>query len=219
MTTSVSAPRTVAVELLSVRDELARLVRFGTAIVLGIWVYLAASLRDDNPASRGLLPYQAMMQDRPAVEQRIFRELQEGLLEAEAARSATGAWPDVSQLADAGIPPFAPDPTLRISYRWQRLREGNYINYLARPIADGSAAAWLILIQEPEPGVPPDQSFEDEEHHRLLDGTMLHVSAWTHTLGEKVADKILKLPQVEGWIQLYAVRPGQPTRSGAPSAP
>ena len=66
------------------------------------------------------------------------------------------------------------------------LREGAYVNYLGIPDRPG-APAWLVVVQEPEPGVPPDQTFEDEEHHRLLDGTMLHVSTWNHDNGARIA--------------------------------
>jgi hypothetical protein len=65
-----------------------------------------------------------------------------------------------------------------------------------------------VWVQEPEPGVPPDQNFEDEEHHRLIDGTMLHVSTWSHARGPRVPPRIVRVPQAEGWTQLYAVGPG-----------
>jgi hypothetical protein len=197
--------RTVSVELLSLSAELAHLLRAGTAILLGVWLYLAAVLTDQNATRRGLLPYQALIQSRPAVEQRLFRELQEGLLESEAIRSRSGAWPDISDLAGEGIPPFAPDPTARAAYRWQLRRDGSFVNYLGfSEKSDGPA--WLLLIQEPAPGIPPDQTFEDEEHHRLLDGTMLHVSTWQRPAAADVSG-VLRVPQTEGWTQLYAVGP------------
>jgi hypothetical protein len=66
----------------------------------------------------------------------------------------------------------------------------------------------LLLVQEPEPGVPPDQNFEDEEHHRLLDGSMLHVSTWSHADGAAIPARLTTMPQAEGWLQVYAVPPG-----------
>lgn len=211
---SAASPRSVSVELLSIREELAYVVRLGTTVILGVWLYLASVLGDSGATRRNLLPYQALIQNRPSIVQRVFRELQEGLLEAEVTRSTTGAWPTPVVLAREGIPPFAPDPTAKIVYHWQLLREGPFVNYLGIP-EDADVPAWLILAQEPEPGVPPDQTFEDEEHHRLADGVMLHVSTWTHTDGIHVPAKVVRVPQAEGWTQLYAVGPG---RIAAPNA-
>jgi hypothetical protein len=204
---AASTAREVLVQRLTTREELANLVRLATTILLGIWVYLAATM-DSGAAARGLLPFQSLIEDRPAADQRMFRVLQEGLLEAEIARSVAGAWPDTESLARDGVPPFAPDPTEQSAvYRWQMLRDGTYINYLGIPDRP-EAPAWLVLVQEPEPGIPPDQLNEDEEHHRLLDGTMLHVSAWSHANGSTMAARVVRVPQAEGWTQLYAVRPG-----------
>jgi hypothetical protein len=178
------------------------------ATAVGVWIYLAstASTLGGGVGQRNLLPFQKLIADRPALEQRTFRELQEGLLEIEVARSASGAWPATDTLAADGVPPFAPDPTRRLEVTWQRLRTGTIVNYLGVPSAtDGPA--WLLLVQEPEPGVPPDQTFEDEEHHRLANGVMLHVSTWVHQDGRKVGSRLVRLPQAEGWTQLYAVGP------------
>jgi hypothetical protein len=139
----------------------------------------------------------------------MFRELQEGLLEAERERSADGTWPEVRALAEQGIPPFANDPTAKNAvFRWQLLKSGTLVNYLGIPDRAG-VPAWLLLVQEPDPGVPPDQNFEDEEHNKLLDGTMLHVSTWSYTDGIHASGKIVRLPQAEGWTQIYAVGPGR----------
>jgi len=211
MTTVATAPRRVAVELLSTRDELVQIVRVAVAIVLGVWIYLASVLGDMSAARKNLLPYQTVVQNRPESDQRMFRELQEGLLEAERARSVDGAWPDVKALAEQGIPPFAADPTAKSAvFRWQLLRSGSLVNYLGIPDRPG-VPAWLLLVQEPDPGVPPDQPFEDEEHNRLLDGTMLHVSTWSYADGLQASGKIVRLPQAEGWTQIYAIGPGRKT--------
>jgi hypothetical protein len=70
-----------------------------------------------------------------------------------------------------------------------------------------SAPAWLLLVQEPDRGAPPDPSAEDEEHHRLGDGAMLHVSIWVHPDGAELPQRFVSLPQVEGWTQLRAGPP------------
>jgi hypothetical protein len=121
-------------------------------------------------------------------------------------RALDGAWPSSETLAGDGIPPFAADPTRRIGYTWQMLQSGSMVNYLGIP-KNAAAPAWLVLIQEPEPGVPPDQTFEDEEHHRLSTGQMLHVSSWTHSSSPPVTARLVRMPQAEGWTQLYAVGP------------
>lgn len=200
--------RRVLVVPLSARAELLLVVRAAMATAVGVWIYLAstASTLGGGADQRNLLPFQKLIANRPAGEQRTFRELQEGLLEIEVGRSASGAWPATDALSADGVPPFAPDPTRRLQMTWQRLESRTIVNYLGVPMAtDGPA--WLLLVQEPEPGVPPDQTFEDEEHHRLANGTMLHVSTWMHQDGRNVGKRLVRLPQAEGWMQLYAVGP------------
>jgi hypothetical protein len=205
---TAAAARRVSVVPLSARAELLLVVRAAMAIAVGVWIYLAssASTLGGGVGQRNLLPFQKLIADRPAGEQRTFRELQEGLLEIEAARSSNDAWPTTETLSADGIPPFAPDPTKRSPLVWQRLQSGPTINYLGSPGND-DGPAWLLLVQEPEPGVPPDQTYEDEEHHRLANGVMLHVSTWMRQDGRKVGPRLVRLPQAEGWTQLYAVGP------------
>src|SRR4029079_4425502 len=124
-----------SVEILSLREELAQVTRLGVTILLATWLYLAAVLGDVSAVKRSLLPYQSLIGSRPSVEQRTFRELQEGLLEAERMRSTSGSWPAAEALANDGIPLFAPDPTARSHYRWQLMRDGTFINYLGIPQA------------------------------------------------------------------------------------
>ena len=213
MTTNFADGQSVRVETLSARTELLVVIRAGMAVAVGIWIYVAfaAGVGGGTP-ERNLLPFQKLAADRPPGEQRMFRELQEGLIEAEAVRSASSRWPSAEQLSAGGIPPFALDPTNRSKYDWNVLRGGMITNYLGVPRAGGSR--WLVLVQEPEPGVPPDQTFEDEEHHRLANGTMIHVSTWVHD-GPPPPDRLVRVPQSEGWTQLYAVGPSR--RPAAPS--
>ena len=75
------------------------------------------------------------------------------LLEAERAR-AIGAWPEVPSLAADGIPPFALDPTAKGGqYDWRLMVNGTFVNYLGLP--QRRRTAWLLLVQEPEPGRRP----------------------------------------------------------------
>jgi hypothetical protein len=200
----------VEIAALSARDELVSVIRVAVAIVFCVWVYLAnqPSASDGSGSQqRNLLPYQALIQDRSAAEARTFRDLQVGLLEAETIRSATGQWPDVAALADAGIDPFAVDPTNKgARYTWRLQRQGFYVNYLGIPDR-AEAPAWLLFVQEPDPALPPEPYRDDEEHARLLDGTLLHVSIWQHANGARVPEAIVRVPQAEGWNQLFAVGP------------
>jgi hypothetical protein len=205
---SQSAPQTrdVQVAPLSMPAELGLVALLCIGVVAGVWLYLRWSLGTSSASQRNLLPFQALIEDRPSEEQRVFRYLQEGILEAETRRSTTGAWPDVPALAADGIPPFAPDPTEKsVKYTWRLLRDGAYVNYLGIPDRPGMPA-WLVLVIEPQFGVP-DPAKEDETHHRLLDGTTLQVSTWNHTKGGAVKGALLRVPQSDGWTQLYAVAP------------
>jgi hypothetical protein len=209
MTANPVGARRVEIEALSARAELLAVVRAAMAIVVGVWMYVASAAGIGGggvTAQRNLLPFQKLIADRAPEEQRIFRELQEGLLEAEAARFAAGAWPTPESLAARGVPPFASDPTQRAAYEWSLVQSGPIVNYLGRP-KSGDGSGWLLLIQEPVPGVPPDQTFEDEEHHRLADGAMLHVSTWVRADGRAISGRVERMPQADGWTQLYAVGP------------
>ena len=215
MTDTADIIRRIEVQPPSARAELVLVVRFSMVIAIGVWMYLAtdsATFRDAGNTNRHLLPFQALIQDRAPIDQRMFRELQEGLLEAETRRADRGAWPAVSSLAADGIPPFALDPTAKGGqYEWHLTVSGTLVNYLGLP-QRSDAPAWLVLVQEPEPGAPPDPAREDEEHHLLITGVKLHVSTWVRA-DAHVASRIIRTPQAEGWTQLYAVgpSPAQPT--------
>ena len=210
MTGPAGSARPVEIAPLSARAELVNVVCVVLAIVAGVGAYLAADgpgFAAGAPAQRNLLPFQALVEDRPSTEQRVFRELQEGLLEAEARRAATGAWPSVSALAEEGIPPFAADPTAKGSqYDWHLIENQTFVNYLGIP-RQQEAPAWLLLVLEPEPGAPPDPAGESEEHHRLASGEMLHVSTWVQANGDRLGHRIVPMPQAEGWTQLQAIAP------------
>ncbi len=92
MTAASGAIRRIEVRPLSARVELGNVVRFGMVVVIGVWMYLATDGGAFHGAAadrRHLLPFQTLIQDRPSTEQRMFRELQEGLLEAETRRADT----------------------------------------------------------------------------------------------------------------------------------
>ena len=210
------APRHVEISALSARDELITVVRASMAITDAVWRYLA-----NNPfpqagggtLQRSLLPFQKVVATLPSDEQRLLRELQVGLIEAGGLRSVDGRWPEASRLASDGIEPFAPNPTAKGSaYDWHLVRRGFLVNYLGIPKSSGSPA-WLVMALEPDPAGPPDVFQDDQEHHRLIDGTILHVSIWNHPDGIRVPPNVVQVPQSEGWIQLYAAGPSTPIKN------
>jgi hypothetical protein len=161
--------RSVEIAPLSAGNELLAVARTAMAIAAATWLYLAIgpfAFSNAGSAQRNLWPYQSLIQDRPSDEQRMFRELQVGLLEAETMRSTTGEWPTVATLAAEGVEPFAPNPALKgSSYTWRLIRDGRFINYIAvpatapaptpgRPTSVAGAPAWLLLLQEPDPAAP-----------------------------------------------------------------
>ena len=200
--------RTVEIQPPSVRAETLNVLKASAAIVVLVAAYLfrpsfAGGGSTATAGTADLLPFQSLVGDAPPANQRMFRELQEGLLEAERARSTSGHWPDAAALAADGIPPFAADPTRKdVTYRWSTLVQGVTVNYIGIP-STPAAPAWLLVALEPEPGTPPDPAPNDETHHRLPDGTTLHVSIWQVPEQSRSGGfTATPLPQNEGWTQL-----------------
>lgn len=182
--------------------------RAGVLIVAGgivsvIAVYLALNANRDS--TRDLLPYQTLVAQLPEADQRVFRSLRQGLLTAEVDRVRASAWPEPASLAARGIAPFTSEGDAA-AYQWMRLQQGAIVNYFGQP-RDPSAPAWLLEIQEPEPGMPPDTAPLDEEHHRLPDGTRVHTYVWMHRIGGQVPAAFVRQPQTSGWIQVYTTPP------------
>ncbi len=248
--------RRVEIVPLGAAAETANVLRIAALIVFATWVYIAdtggagggGSATPDLAAARAqaagaggavpaagaardLMPYQRLFVSLGGAEQRMFRELQEGLLEAENLRGAArggGQWPAPAVLAAQGVPPFADAAAPgRPRYRWEMRHDGLYVGYLGEAPA-GAAPAFLLLVQEPDPRAPADPAApppgapNDEVHHRLADGTVLHVGIWMHPAapagsagaaratagdagdaGEK-GDALLAAPYARGWTQLLA---------------
>jgi hypothetical protein len=178
------------------RRERTGVFAVGGLIVTILLVYLAFNAkRSQDDSSRGLLPYQALASSLPEADQQQFRAVRESLTAAESIRARTKRWPEVMAFT-------LPGP----GYRWTRLERGVVINYLGTP-DDAAQPAWLLEIQEPEPGMAPDPAPNDEEHHRLPDGTTLHVYVWTHRLGGQVASDFVAQPQNTGWVEVFSQVP------------
>ena len=176
----------------------------GIVSVVAVYLALNAATGGDDAASR-LLPYQTFARTLPDADQRLFTAIRSGLLTAEAEHARTSAWPDAPVLAARGIAPFAASNDTS-GYRWTRFQQGAITNYFGQP-RDPSAAAWLLEIQEPEPGMLPDPAPTDDEHHRLPDGTVLHIYVWMHRFGGQLPVGFVRQPQVSGWVEVFAAPP------------
>ena len=178
------------------RRERAGVFALAGVIVTVVVVYLALNATTNgNDKSRGLLPYQTLAASLPESDQQQFRALRERLLAAESVRARTARWPDAASLALPGA-----------DYEWTRLDRGVVVSYLGHH-RDPAQPAWLLEIQEPEPGTAPDPAPNDEEHHRLPDGTTLHIYVWTHRLGGQVASDFVPQPQNTGWVEVFSQVP------------
>jgi hypothetical protein len=166
----------------------------GGVIVTLVIAYVALN-SGSSDSRRGLLPYQTLASTLPESDQRQFTALRDQLLAAEVQRARTARWPEVATLSLPGD-----------GYTWTRFDRGVVVNYFGRP-RDASQPAWLLEIQEPEPGTAADPAPNDEEHHRLPDGTTLHVYAWTHRFGGQVPEAFVPAPQNTGWVEVFAQVP------------
>jgi hypothetical protein len=204
---------TVEIQPPSVRAETLNVLKAAGAVVVLVAAYIfRPQLSSQSAGARpsDLLPFQNLVRDASPADQRMFRELREGLLEAERIRATSGTWPEAARLAEQGIPPFASDPTRKdASYRWTTFVQNTTVNYLGIPSVPTSSA-WLLVIIEPESGAPPDPAPNDETHHRLPDGTTLHVSIWHVPENQRRSGlAAIQLPQNEGWTQLMVGNNGQ----------
>jgi hypothetical protein len=210
------APRPHVVRAPRVARELGAVMRAIVAIGFGTAIAMTAKLGDDGdrasdrrgPDALALRPSQVAFAQLPSADQRMFRRCLEGLAAAEDVRSQRGSWPDVDALAATGTPPFAADPLDPAGYRWQRLLDGTLVNYLGVPADPASPRPTILVIAlEPDPGTPRDPAaIADEHHHKLRDGTLLHVSI---SLGKaRTLNRPIAMPAFEdGWRQVVVSTP------------
>ncbi len=167
--------------------EALAVLRTGGLVLLlaALWSGRAAMVRASKPES-DLAPFQVLFRNLGASEQRSFRSIQEGITEAENVRGNGRSWPTPQQLAEEGVPPFAP-----------------VVNYLGRS-SKADEPAFLVLIQEPEPGFPgdPPDTPVDEIHHRLRNGMLLHVSVWMSDVDPGADVGLVSRPYEGGWRQI-----------------
>ena len=171
--------------------ESTRVLSLAALVVVAVALYLALkSSALESPGAANLLPFQELVATLVGADQTMFADLTKRMADIEKMRAAQGQWPDAGRLET--LPGFA----------WTATREGYFLNYLATPAGDAAAAAWLLVIQEPDPQAPVDPAPNDETHHRLPDGTVLHVAIWTHRFGGQVDHRFVRQPERSGWTQV-----------------
>lgn len=193
-----------------------------TVLVIGVAVLvLAAGLvlapgpgRGPEPRAAGeLLPYQRLFSSLPEEEQLRYRELLEGVVEAENLRAESGQWPSVEALRAAGVPPFLPNPIDKGALSWSQRGQAPVYNYLGG--RDGGGAAWLVLLQESGDRLGkevPTVADLDEQHRLLSNGEIIHFSVWRRD-SAPAKDELIILPMTEGWTQIL-VAPEGPKKEG-----
>lgn len=185
--------------------ERAGIIVIALIVVGAVGFYLALrGGRGSADATASMLPYQTLARLLPAAEQQMYTAIRRGLPTLEDERARTSRWPEPASLEAAGVPPFAEGKAAGIA--WQKFHKGATVNYLGLP-ADPSAPAWILAVQEPEPNTPPDPAPNDDEHHRLPDGTTLHIYVWMHRYGGRVAAGFHPQPQNDGWTEVFATPP------------
>jgi hypothetical protein len=177
-------------------------VAYWSALVVSAQAYASRPAGEVRPDPS---PFERRFQDLPPLDQRLFRSLQEGVVEAERLRSATGRWPTVATLAEGGVPPFAADPLDRARYTWRRVETGPKVDYVGTPAPGSGREAIFAVIVEPDRGSPPDPlTIPDEIHHRLDDGTMIHVTVWMGPPLGALDEAFALLPPEQGYRQVVA---------------
>lgn len=163
----------------------------------------------DAAATASDSPFDVRFQDLDGPDQRIFRLIQEGVVEAEAQRSRSKRWPTVEDLARDLIPPFAPDPIDKAGYAWSVRSADGVVNYVGAPSQQGRHT-FVVLITEPPPGTPNDPNATvDEVHHRLSDGTMIHVNIFVGPGLDESVTPVAFLPAEAGWRRVTTVVPAR----------
>ncbi len=200
--------RTVIVEPPSVLRETGMVVRVAFHVVLWTAIAMGATwFPHAGVAPAVAAPATAIgevaFRELPGELQRMYTRCLEGLAEAEDTRSTTGAWPGVDDLAARGVPPFARDPIDHAGYHWKLLRDAGLVDYVGTP-AHGPTL--LITALEPDPGTPVDpRAVTDETHHRLRDGTMIHVAVWVGP--QPITAPVITPPIEAGWRRIVRGTP------------
>lgn len=193
------------------RGETAAAARAAAAVAIGALLWIGgAGLRGAPSSAAPMAAWQRRFADLEPALQRALRELHEGAVEALRLRGEEGSWPDVDRLAADGVPPFADDGVDRGRRRFVRGVERNDVQYAGLPARDDGTRSLLLRLLEPLPGDPegsdPRVPLEpDEQHRRLADGTLLHVSFWIGPeRPHRAVEPPVRDPAREGWTQVLS---------------
>lgn len=181
------------------------IVTIAALVLGGVGLYLALGSRyGSGDAARNLLPYQVLVRTLAEQEQQMYTAIRRGLPEMEAERARTSRWGEPLVFAANNVSPFSLAAEHKVE--WHRFQRGATTQYFGQP-ADPAAPSWILTIQEPEPNTPPDPAPLDDEHHRLPDGTTLHIYVWMRRVDGQAAPSFVPLPQNDGWTELFATPP------------
>ncbi len=197
-------PQIQAVRPPSKRNETRRVLAAAALIVSAALGEIAWS-RSSGETARAP-EGEVLFADLPFAEQRAFREIQEGLVEAERFRSDKGRWPIASDLAGEGVPPFARTPGDPSTRAWTSAEDYTGLNYLGWPTASGERAL-LVLIQEAGEWAEPGATGLDEEHHQLAEGDLIHVSVWVSEAKGDPPQAVIAEPKLRGWTRIRIAPP------------
>ncbi len=218
-------PPLIRVQPPSASGESWFVVRAAVAVALAMLFVISSRRQARWVGEVPLQTYQRRFADLPSALQRDYRELREGYGEAARARSKVGAWPSPQQLAADGVPPFASDGVDGKLRDWQVVHDGRTSLYFGvtrargegRDVGRGIAARPDLLLRVVE-SAPNDyesrdpNTFTDEEHQRLADGTLVHVTTWYRDTGAGAAGGDAKFqPEMNGWTQMV----GRPADASA----
>lgn len=185
--------------------ERTALLTMAALIAGGVGFFLLFRPSGIAPADqRRLLPYQALVRTLATPDQRMYAALRQGLPDLELDRATTSRWPEPEALAARGVAPFG--DAASDGFTWHRFQHRSTVNYLGLP-SDPSAPAWLLAVREPEANDLPDPAPLDDEHHRLPDGTTLHIYIWMHRFGGRVSAGFVPQPSTNGWTEIFATPP------------
>ncbi len=165
--------------------ERAGVLGIAALVVVAVAVYLALkSSALETPGAGSLLPYQELVATLVSADQTMFADLTKEMLDVEAL--ARDGW-TVARRRQVEKPSAASPGRHRV--------RATTSTTLRRPPRTCRRPAWLLVIQEPDPQAPADPAPNDETHHRLPDGTVLHVSIWTHRFGGQIDRKFVRQPE------------------------
>ncbi len=202
-------PRTVVVRSLSARGETIGVLH--AAFHVAIWAAIVVSIQAAGGSSDAkksavadVPPFVQTFLALASDEQRMVRNVQEGLGEAERRRVSDSAWPDVGALAADGVPPFARDPLDKDHYAWTRFMRRGLVNYVGLPTS-ADRPTYVVIVTEPDPSTPDDPSIKaDEIHHRLSSGVLIHTGIFMGRGFVEAKAPVPSVPFDEGWKQVLA---------------